>query len=59
MNEYMNSVLANISGYRKIYSSSIDGFNVNTFHEECRNQKHTIAISRSNFAKILGGYSPM
>ena len=27
MNEYMKSVLSNIKGYTKIYSSSVDGFN--------------------------------
>ena len=59
MNEYMKSVLANIKGYTKIYSSTIDGFNGDTFHEKCKSHTHTICISRSNFGKILGGYSPM
>ena len=59
MNEYMKSVLANIKGYTKIYSSSVDGFNSSTFHEKCKNHTHTICISRSNFSKILGGYLPM
>jgi hypothetical protein len=59
MNEYMMSVLANIRGYKKIYSSSNDGFNEKNFHEKCKNHIHTIAISKSNHAKILGGYSPI
>ena len=59
MNEYMKSVLNNIKGYTKIYSSSVDGFNLTTFHEKCKNHVHTICLARSNFGKILGGYSPM
>jgi hypothetical protein len=59
MNEYMQSVLANIKGYTKIYSSSVDGYNLNTFHTKCEKHSHTIIITKSNFAKILGGYSPM
>ena len=57
MNEYMQSVLKNIKGYTKIYSSSEDGFDGNKLHEKCKNHEHTIVISKSNFAKILGGYS--
>jgi hypothetical protein len=37
----------------------VDGFNVDTFHEKCKNYVHTICIDSSNFSKILGGYSPM
>ena len=59
MNDYMKIVLKNIKGYSKIYSSSVDGFNLNTFHEKCKNHLHTICIARSNFGKVLGGYSPM
>ena len=59
MNEYMKSLLENIKGYLKIYSSSVDAFNLNTFHEKCKNHVHTIIITRKNLAKILGGYSPM
>ena len=59
MNDYMTSVLANIKGYTKIYSSSVDGFNENTFRDKCKNHQHTIAIAKSNHNKILGGYSPM
>ena len=59
MNEYMKSVLPNIKGYTKIYSSSMDGFNGDIFREKCKNHQHTICISRSDFGKILGGYSPM
>ena len=59
MNDYMKSVLQNIKGYKKIYTSTTDGFNLNTFHEKCKNHKHTIIISKSNFGKILGGYLPM
>ena len=59
MNEYMKNILQNIKGYTKIYSSSLDGFKINTFHEKCKNYQHTITISRSNFEKILGAYSPM
>ena len=59
MNEYMQSVLSNINGYTKIYSSNEDEFNSNTFHEKCKNHIHTIIITKSNYAKILGGYLPM
>ena len=59
MNDYMTSVLANIKGYTKIYSSSVDGFNDNTFRDKCKNHEHTISIAKSNHNKILGGYSPM
>ena len=59
MNDYMTSVLANIKGYTKIYSSSVDGFNTKTFHEKCKNYIHTIILVKSNFGKILGGYLPM
>ena len=59
MNEYMLSVLADIKGYTKIYSSTYDGFNTDTFRDKCKNHNHTIIIARSNNAKILGGYSPM
>ena len=59
MNDNMKSVLQNIKGYTKIYSSTIDGFDLNTFHEKCKNHTRTIIISKSNFGKILGGYSPM
>ena len=59
MNEYIVSILNNIKDYTKIYSSSLDGLNVNTFHEKCKNHEHTICISKSNHGKILGGYSPM
>ena len=59
MNEYIKSVLKNIKGYTKIYSSSVDGFNQSTFLEKCKNHVHTICISKSNFGKILGGYLPM
>ena len=59
MNEYMMSVLPNIKKYSKIYSSNVYGFNGDTFREKCRNHTHTISISKSNHAKILGGYSPM
>ena len=59
MNDYMKSVLQNIKGYTKIYTSTTDGFNLNTFHEKCKNHTRTIIISKSNFGKILGGYSPM
>jgi hypothetical protein len=55
----MQTILPNIKGYKKIYSSIIDGFNTNTLHEKCKIHTHTICISRSNFAKILGAYSPM
>jgi len=51
--------LKKIKGYSKIYSSSVDGFNSDTFREKCKNHVHTICIARSNFGKILGGYSPM
>ena len=59
MNDYMRSVLPNIEKYTKIYSSSIDGFNGDTFRDKCKNHQHTIAIAKSNHNKILGGYSPM
>jgi hypothetical protein len=59
MNEYMKSVLPNIKGYTKIYSSTVDGFNGDIFRNKCKNHLHTICISRSNFGKILGAYSPM
>ena len=51
--------MKNIKGYSKIYSSSVDGFNGDIFREKCKNHVHTISIARSNFGKILGGYSPM
>jgi len=59
MNDYMKSVLKNIKGYTKIYSSSAEGFNQTTFRDKCKNHVHTICVARSNFGKILGGYSPM
>ncbi len=59
MNDYMRSVLPNIEKYTKIYSSSIDGFNGDTFRDKCKNHQHTITIAKSNYNKILGGYSPM
>ena len=55
----MNSILKNIKGYTKIYSSSVDEFKPSTFHEKCTNHVYTITIARSNFGKILGGFSPM
>ena len=59
MNEYMQSILENIKGYKKIYSSNINGFNGDIFREKCKDYKHTILIAKSNFNKILGGYSRM
>ena len=59
MKDYMKNALDNISGYTKIYSSSVDGFNTKTFHEKCKNYIHTIILVKSNFGKILGGYLPM
>ena len=55
----MASILDNIQGYTKIYSSTVDGFDTKTFHEKCKNHVHTIAIAKSNHSKILGGYLPM
>ena len=55
----MQSVLANIKYYKKIYSSNVNGFNGDIFREKCKDYVHTITIARSNFSKILGGYSPM
>ena len=37
MNEYMKGVLPSIKGYTKIYSSTVDGFNEETFHDKCKN----------------------
>jgi len=37
----------------------VDGFNGDIFREKCKNHVHTISIAKSNFSKILGGYSPM
>jgi hypothetical protein len=51
--------LTKIKGYTKIYSSRVDGFNGDIFREKCKDYIHTITISKSNFSKILGGYSPM
>ena len=59
MKDYMKNALDNISGYTKIYSSSVDVFNTKTFHEKCKNYIHTIILAKSNFGKILGGYLPM
>ena len=55
----MLNVLANIKGFKKIFSSSQDGYNENTFYEKCINHQHTIVLLNSNNGKILGGYSPM
>jgi hypothetical protein len=55
----MQTILPNIRGYKIIYSSIIDGFDQNLFQKKCKSHTHTICISRSNFGKILGAYSPM
>jgi len=48
-----------VIAYKKIYSSIIDGMDGITFIEKCKNYEKTIVVAKSNFGKILGGYSPM
>ena len=55
----MQNIFPNIKGYKKIYSSMIDGFNGDTFRDKCRNHEHTLAIAKVKNGIFAGGYSPI
>jgi len=45
--------------YNLIYKASIHGFGASTFHSKCDNKGPNIVIMRTNFNKIIGGFTPL
>jgi hypothetical protein len=47
----------NLKEFKKIYSCTQDGYSLNTIYEKCKNHAITLLLIKSNFQKILGGYT--
>ena len=41
----------------RIYKGSTDGFSSGSFHQKCDKKGHSIVVMKTNFDKIIGGYS--
>ena len=42
-----------------IYRASENDFSVKRFHQNCDGEKNTITFVRTEFNKIIGGYTPI
>lgn len=42
-----------------LYRASEDKFSIEKFYEKCSNIPHTLILIKTDFDKIIGGYTPL
>ena len=57
LKEKIKTYHPNLKEFKKIYSCAEDGFSLDIIREKCKNNAITFILIKSNFNKILGGYT--
>jgi hypothetical protein len=48
-----------VSNIKLLYRASDNGFSIKDFHKQCDHIPHTFTLIRTEFDKIIGGYTPV
>ena len=55
---WLSDVLDQPTKIERIYRASEHGFSAKEFHKKCDNKGPTLTLVRTEFGKVIGGYSP-
>ena len=59
--DYIRSLFhkRNIKSFNLLFRASENDFSVPEFHTKCDNITHTITILKTEYGKVIGGYTPL